>query len=224
MSNPSLVKSLPEESISEGEDWWVISSIEVLEAVSIAAGSWGRSSIDTSDDGSTKHDIRGVSVIEGSGKSSNISNDSTTDDEYWFVSGNTVVLQVNQNVLNVSNIFIDFISAMDQHDKRDIVGREIFVEGITEELLNFVVNNSDTSTEWLVDLSQDWVGWLQDTSGDLDGSGDAGAHDSFDGLGIWRSHGDSIAVSVDTGWVNGVRIDTLKIFVVLKIGLSLSDL
>lgn len=40
VSDPSLMKSLPEESIGEGEDWWVISSIKILEAVSIAACSW----------------------------------------------------------------------------------------------------------------------------------------------------------------------------------------
>jgi len=40
VSDPSLMKSLPEESIGESEDWWVISSIKILEAVSIAACSW----------------------------------------------------------------------------------------------------------------------------------------------------------------------------------------
>jgi hypothetical protein len=40
VSDPSLMESAPELSICEGKDWWVISSIEVLEAVSITAGSW----------------------------------------------------------------------------------------------------------------------------------------------------------------------------------------
>ena len=156
-------------------------------------------------------------MIECSGESSNIGNDSSSDNKDWLISGNTVVLHVDQNVLDISNILVDFVTAMDQHDEWDVVGREIFVEGITEELLDLVVNNSNTSTKWLVDLSQDWVGWLQDTSGDLDGGGDVGAHDSFDGLRIWRGHGASIAVSIDTGWVDRVRIDGFKSDIIIKI-------
>jgi len=106
---------------------------------------------------------------------------------------------------------------MDQHDEWDVVCGEIFVEGITEMLLDLIVNDSDTSTKWLVNLSQDWVGWIQDTSGDLDGSGDVGAHDGLDGLRIWRGHGASITVSVDTGWVDGVRIDGFEGNIVVKI-------
>jgi len=49
---------------------------------------------------------------------------------------------------------------MDKHDKRDIIGHKIFVKLITKELLNLVVNDGNTSTEWLVDFSQDLVGWV----------------------------------------------------------------
>jgi hypothetical protein len=52
-------------------------------------------------------------VIKGSGESGNIGNDSTTDDENWLISGDTVVLHVNQNVLNVSNVFVNFVSTVD---------------------------------------------------------------------------------------------------------------
>lgn len=136
-------------------------------------------------------------MVEGSGETSNIGNDTTSNNEDWLVSGDAVVLHIDQNVLNVSNVLVNFVSAMDQHDKWDLVGREISVELFTEEFFNFIIDDSNTSSEWLVDLSQDLVGWVQDSSGDLDGGGDVCAHDSFDGLRVWGSHGASIAMSVD---------------------------
>jgi len=113
---------------------------------------------------------------------------------------------------------------MDQHDEWDLVSREIFVKLFTEELLNFIINDSNTSTKWLVYLSQDLVGWVQDSSGDLDGGSNVCAHDSFDGLRVWGSHGASIAMSVDRGWVHGVRIDLLKSNIIVKICLGFSEL
>lgn len=163
-------------------------------------------------------------MVKGSGESSDIGNDSSSDNKDWLVSSNTVVLHVDQNVLNISNVLIDFVSAVDKHDERDVIGLEVLVKLITEEFLDLVVNDGDTSTEWLVDLSQDLVGWVQDSSGDLDGGGDVGAHDSLDGLGIWGGHGASIAMSIDGGWVDGVRIDLLKSNIVVKIFLSILDL
>ena len=89
---------------------------------------------------------------EGSGESGNISNDTTSNDENWLVSGNTVVLHVNQNSLNVSNIFVNFVSTMDQLDEWDLVGFEIGADLLTEVWFNFIIDDSNTSSEWLVHI------------------------------------------------------------------------
>jgi hypothetical protein len=113
---------------------------------------------------------------------------------------------------------------MDQLNELDLVSSEIVGNFFTVVLFNFIINDSNTSTKWLVYLSQDLVGWVQDSSGDLDGSGNVGAHDSFDSLRVWGSNGASVAMSVDGGWVNRVRIDLDKSLIVVKICLGFGKL
>ena len=217
MSNPALMESFPEVSISEGKDWWVIGTIEVLESETIRAGSWGRTSINTSDDGSTEHNVWGVSVVEGSGETSGIGNDTTSNNKDWLVSGNSIVLKINKNLLDSSDIFINLVTSVNELDALNLVGIEVVLEFLSIDLLDFVVDDGNTSSEWSVVVSEELVGWVKNVSGDLDGSCKGGAHDSLNGSGVLSGESATIAVSVDGGWVDGVWVDGLKSFIVGKI-------
>ena len=91
-------------------------------------------------------------MVEGSGEASNIGDDTTSDDEDWLVSGDSVVLHVNEDGLNILDVLVDLVTGMDQLGKWDFVGIEIGLELFTEEGLNLVVNDGDASTKGLVDL------------------------------------------------------------------------
>ena len=221
--DPTLVERLPEVSISDGEDWWMISTVEVLETESITAGSWGRSSINTSDNGCAEHDVWSISVIESSSETCGIGDNTATHDEDWLVSSNSVVLEINEDLLYGSNILIDFVTTVNKLDKLDVVGIEVLLKSGSIDLFDFVVDDGNTSSEWSVIVSEELVGWVQNTSGDFDGSSNGGAHDSLDGLGVSGSKGLTVTVSVDTGWVNGMWVNVLKLLVVLEIVLSLGD-
>lgn len=214
VSDPTLVEGFPEVSIGKGEDWWVIGTVEVLETESIAAGSWRRTGIDSSDDRGTKHDVRSVSMIKSSSKSCGISDDTTTHDEDWLVSSNSVVLEINKDLLYTSDILIDFITSVNKLDKLDVVGIEVLLESSSIDLLDLVINDGNASSEWSVIISKELVGWVQDTSSDFDGSSNGGAHDSLDASGISGSKSAAVTVSVNGGWVNGVWVDLLKSLVV----------
>ena len=40
VTDPSLMEGLPEESVCEGKDWRMVGTVQILEAVTIAAGTW----------------------------------------------------------------------------------------------------------------------------------------------------------------------------------------
>ena len=71
---------------------------------------------------------------------------------------------------------------MDQLGKRDLIGVEVILELFTEESLNLIVDESDTSSKWLVYISKSFVRRIKDTFGDLDRCGDVSAHDGFNSL------------------------------------------
>merc|ERR1719454_2543518 len=90
----------------------------------------GRTGINTSVNGSTKHDIRSVSMIKGSSETCSVSNDTTSHDEDWLVSSNSVVLEINKNLLNTSDILINFVTSVNKLDEWDVVGIEVLLESV----------------------------------------------------------------------------------------------
>lgn len=160
-------------------------------------------------------------MVQCSGKAGNVCDDTSTDDEDWLISGNTVVLHVNKNVLNILDVLVDLIAVMDQLDERNIVGVEVVLQFFAKELLNLVIDDSNTSSKWFVHFGKDFVRCVQDTSGDLDRGSDVGAHHSLNGLGVRGGHRDSIAVTVDAGWVDRVGIDLLKSKIIGKVLLGI---
>lgn len=217
VSDPTLVERFPEVSIGQGEDWWMIGTVEVLETETIAAGSWGRTGINTSNNRGTEHDVRSVSMVKCSSKTSGIGNDTTSHDEDWLVSSDSIVLEINKNLLNTSDILIDFVTSVNKLDDLDVVGLEVLIESLSIDLLDFVIDDGNASSEWSIVVSKELVLWVQNSSGDFDGSSNGGAHDSLDAFGIWGSKSAAITVSVDAGWVDGMWVDLLKGIVVLEV-------
>jgi hypothetical protein len=202
VADPSFMECLPEISIGDCKDWWMICTIKVLETVAITAGSWRRSGIDSSDDRSAEHNIGSVPMIEGSGKASDVSDDTTTNNENWFISRNTIVLHVDENFLNIFDVFVDFVTFVDQLDQRNAVGIEVSLKFLTKEVVYLIVNDSDASSEGLVIFCQNIVLWIKNVPGNLDSGSQNGAHDSLNGLRIWCGQSQAITVSVDAGWVD----------------------
>lgn len=160
-------------------------------------------------------------MIQSSGEASNISDDTATDDEDWLVSGNTVVLHVEKDVLNILHVLVDLITWMDQLGKWDLIVIEVFLQFFTEECLNLVIDESNASSERLVNFIENFVLWLKDASGDLDRCRDLSAHDSLNGLRVFGGQGQTIANSVDAGWVHSVWVDLHKSFVIGEVPLGI---
>lgn len=146
-------------------------------------------------------------MVQSSSKATDVSDDTTAHDEHWLISCNTIVLQFDENLLNVLDVLVDLVATVDELDQLDAVVLEVLLELFAEVNDNLVVDESNTSAEWLVYVSQNSVAWVQDSVGDLDGSSQSGAHDGFDGLRVRSSQGETVAVSVDRGRVHGVRVD-----------------
>lgn len=121
-------------------------------------------------------------MVEGCGKASDISDDTTTDNENWFVSCNTVVFHIDQNFLNTFDIFVDLVTSMDQLNQRNFVGIKVVLQDLTKETFYLIVDNSNASSKRQVDLSQNFILWIENISGDLNCGRDVGAHDSLDSL------------------------------------------
>lgn len=160
-------------------------------------------------------------MVQSSGKTTNVSNDTTTSNQNWLISRNTILLQFDEDGFNILDVLVDLIAAMNQLDEFDAIDIEVVLQDLAVFSLDLVTNDSDTSSKWLVHLSEDFVGWVKDTSGDLDRCGESGAHDCLDVLRVWCGDGVSITVSVDACWVDGVRIDLFESDIIVKVLLGI---
>lgn len=149
-------------------------------------------------------------MVESSGKTSNVSDNTTTDNEDWLVSGNTVLFHIKKNFLNIFHILVCLISWMDQLGEWNLMGYKVVLKFLAVVFLNLVIDESDTSSEWLVNISKNSILVLENTSGDLDCRGDVSSADRLNGLGIFGGQADTIACSVNAGWVDSVRVNLLK--------------
>lgn len=162
-------------------------------------------------------------MVESSSKATNVSDDTASHDEDWLVSSNLVVLELNQDLLDVLDVLVDLVATVDELDQLDAVSLEVLLEILAEVDNDLVVDQGDASAEGLVDVSEDVVLRVEDTIGDLDGSGQGGAHDGLDGLRVSSGEGQTVAVSVDGGGVDGVRVDGLEGLVVLNVLLGIRE-
>lgn len=106
---------------------------------------------------------------------------------------------------------------MDQLNERNTISIEVRLQFLAKEALYLVIDDSDTSTKRLVNISQNFVLWIKNVSRDFDRGRESRAHDCLDGLRVRRGQGQTIAVSVDAGWINGVWINLLQCNIIVEI-------
>lgn len=121
-------------------------------------------------------------MVQSCSKASNISDDTTSNNEYGLISGNTIGFHVNENTLNILDVLVDLISIVNQLHKWNLIGIKIFLKIFAKKLLDLVIDDSDTSSEWCIYFSQDFVRWIQNVSGDLDRGCQVGTHGSLNFL------------------------------------------
>ena len=223
VANPALVESSPEAAVGQSEHGRMVGTVKVLEAVAIAAGSGRRASIDTGDDGGAEHNVGGVSVVEGSSEATDVSDDTATHDKDGLVSGNLVVLQLDEDLFHVLDILVDLVATVDELHELDVEVGEVSLELLAEVNDNLVVDEGDAAAKGLVDVGEDGVLGVKDTVRDLDGGGQSSRHDGLDGLRIGGSESQTVAVAVDGGGVHGVGVDLLKGVVVVDVHLGVLD-
>ena len=156
-------------------------------------------------------------MVESGGKSSNVSNDSTAHDQDWLMPGHVVLLQLHQDLLHVVDVLVHLVATMDQGHQADAMRVKVCLEFVPVVDNDLVIHHGHTPTQGLVDVGKDGVGGLQDTPGDLDGGGQGGGHHRLDGLAVRGGQGQTVAVSVDTGRVDSVRINGLQCITVIII-------
>jgi hypothetical protein len=61
------------------------------------------------------------------------------------------------------------------------------------------------------------VGRLKDIVGDFDGGSQRGRHDCFNGLRVLGGQGQAVAVALDAGRLDRVRVDRLEVDIVLNL-------
>ena len=128
-----------------------------------------------------------------------------------------VLLHGHQDALHVLDALVHLIAAEDQLGELDVVGREVVVDLGPVVLVNLVVHDSHASPQGLVHVKEKVIGGVQHLTSDLDGRGDAGAHDSLNGRCILGGQGQGITLPVDGGRVDSVRVSILQVGCVLHV-------
>jgi len=102
-----------------------------------------------------------------------------------------------------------------QLDALDAEVLELSIQFVTLVFDDLVAYDGHAPAERLLHVGEDRVGRLEDVVGDFDGGGECGGHNCFDGLRVLGGQGQPVAVPLDAGRHDGVRVDALQVDVVL---------
>jgi len=217
VADPAFMQRTPEPTTGECEYRRVLGALEVLEAVAVAAGARGRPRVNPGDDGGGQHDVRRVAVLECSCKPADVRDHAAAHDEHGFVARHTVVLELDQYLLHVGDVLVNLVPVVHELDALDAEVLEVRVELRTLVLDHLVAHDGHAAAQGLVQVRQQVVGRLKDIVGDFDGGSQRGRHDCFNGLRVLGGQGQAVAVALDAGRLDRVRVDRLEVDIVLNL-------
>jgi len=102
-----------------------------------------------------------------------------------------------------------------QLDALDAEVLELSIQFVALVFDDLVAYDGHDPAEGLLHVSEDRVVRLEDIVGDFDGGCECGGHNCFDGLRVLGGQGQPVAVPLDAGRHDGVRVDALQVDVVL---------
>jgi len=121
-------------------------------------------------------------VVECTGEAADVSDDAAAHDEDGFVARDSVVAELDQDFLDVGDVFVDFVAVVDELHDLDAEVREVGGELLAVLLDDLVSDDGDAAAEGLLEVGEDAVGRVEHVAGDLDGGGERRGHHGFDGL------------------------------------------
>mmetsp|Transcript_397 Transcript_397/g.764 ORF Transcript_397/g.764 Transcript_397/m.764 type:complete len:230 (-) Transcript_397:268-957(-) len=154
VTQPTRVKGAEELTISEGQDWRMVGAVQVLVPIAVAARTWGRTSVNPRDDGGTEHDVWCVAMVEGTGKASNVRDDTSTHYQHRLISRDTGRLQVDENPFHVVDVLVCLATTVDELLQLNPICLEVVTQSRAVVFLHLVVDDGHRPTEGLVDMVQ----------------------------------------------------------------------
>ena len=98
------------------------------------------------------------------------------------------------------------ITFVDQRSVGNVMMGKIIGQILSKDTMDFVIHNSNATSQDLVDRGQGVIFNIQDSLPNLDGGGESGAHNTLNGSAILGGYSVSIALPVDISGVDGVRV------------------
>jgi hypothetical protein len=154
-------------------------------------------------------------VLESGSEASYVCDHTTTHDEHWFVACHSVVFEFNEYLLNIGHVFAGFITVVNQLDAFDAKVLELSVQFITLVHDNLVANDCYATSKRLIDVRKESVRGLEDVVSDFDRSCQSSGHNRLDCLRVLGGKSKSIAMTLDAGWHDCMRVDCLEVDIIL---------
>lgn len=154
-------------------------------------------------------------MLESGCEASYVCDHATTHHEHGFVAGHSVVFQFNQDLFNIGHVFAGFITVVHKLDAFDAKVLELSVQFITLVNDNLVANDCYATSKRLIEVRKESVRGLEDVVSDFDRSCQSSGHNRLNCLRVLGGKGQSIAMTLDAGWHDGMRVDCLEVDVIL---------
>mmetsp|Transcript_42072 Transcript_42072/g.71158 ORF Transcript_42072/g.71158 Transcript_42072/m.71158 type:complete len:289 (-) Transcript_42072:767-1633(-) len=126
VTKPALVQRCEEVTVRDGEHRSMVGTIQVLVAKPIAASSWGRTGVNTADNRCAQHNIWCRSVIQTTSETSNVGNNTTTNDKHGLITGNTILLELVQHLADLLQGLVNLVTTGNHLLVFDIVVGKVF--------------------------------------------------------------------------------------------------
>ena len=114
---------------------------QVFETESVTSSSRGQSSIDASHNACWQHDVRCIAMVERGGTAYNVMYDASTDNKNRFISFESQLPQLDQNILHCSYVFVNFTSRDDHLLQLHGIRVKVSLYCLAIGVFDFVVNN-----------------------------------------------------------------------------------
>ena len=193
----------------------MVGALQVFEALAVAAGARGRPCVDACDYGGAEHDLRCVAVLKCCCEATDVCNHAAAHDEHGFVARHAVVFELNQYLFDTRDVLAGFVAVVHQLDALDAEVFELSRQFLAVVFDDLVAYDGHDPAEGFLHVSEDRVVRLEDIVGDFDGGCECGGHNCFDGLRVLGGQGQPVAVPLDAGRHDGVRVYALQVDVVL---------